>query len=55
MVKINSMSCNRNAMPKKWTLATASRKKHNPNFMPHTGLTKAVKSHTNPAFVPPAP
>jgi len=42
-------------MPKKWIIVTASGKKHNPHFMPHTGLAKVVKSHIPPAFVPPAP
>jgi len=42
-------------MPKKWTTLTASRKKHYRHFMPYTGLAKVVESHTNPAFVPPAP
>jgi len=49
------MSCNRNAMPKKSTPLIASGKKHNPHFMPYTGLTKVVESHTTPAIVPPAP
>jgi len=42
-------------MPKKWTIVTATHKKHYPHFMPHTGLTKVVESYTNPTLVPPAP